>query len=124
VIQDDPWWQTTKTARAGFMLGTFWTTLGLIGLLLFGAHAWSLIMSALFLAGGVTYLVTAVAMRRRERSRPGTRSQDHLTLPFPADGWRFIPESLLLSVCAHEWRARPPPQAAGAGTAPVSCASE
>ena len=36
VIQDDPWGQTTKTARAGFMLGTFWTTMGLIGLLVFG----------------------------------------------------------------------------------------
>src|SRR5258707_1376943 len=67
-----PWWQAAKTARRGFLMGTWWAVLALPALLLVvvgGDHAWYLIMqsaSQLALAG--LYLVTAVALRRRERS--------------------------------------------------------
>ena len=67
-----PWWQTTRTARKGFMLGTFWGALGLISLpyviLRGGPLEWA--VSAVWLFAALGYLVTAVALRRRERSTP------------------------------------------------------
>jgi hypothetical protein len=67
-----PWWQTTKTADGGFVLGILSTIFGAAGLLVrpwaltwgwfkTAAAAWMLIV-------GLCHLVTAVALRRRERS--------------------------------------------------------
>lgn len=66
-----PWWQMTKTARQGFMFGTVWAVLGIGNLLevLTGrssAWHWVIPIGTLALAGA--YLVSAVALRRRERS--------------------------------------------------------
>jgi hypothetical protein len=67
-----PWWQVTKTARQGFVMGAFWVVLGSVGLLV--AHTPGLLaVSAVWLAVGGGYLVTAVALRRRERSLANNR---------------------------------------------------
>jgi len=66
-----PWWQTTKTARQGFVMGTFWTALGLVGLLGAAHTPVFFVVSAVWLAVGVGYVGTAVALRRRERSSSG-----------------------------------------------------
>ena len=68
-----PWWQITRTARQGFVMGTLWIVLGLVGLLV--AHTPGfLAVSATWLALGGGYLVAAVALRRRERSGSGPDS--------------------------------------------------
>lgn len=71
---DRPWWQMTRTARQGFIMGTWWAVLGLSALLygVFGrAYAGVIIASAVWLALAGAYLVTSVALRQRERSGSG-----------------------------------------------------
>jgi len=77
-----PWWQMTKTARQGFVLGTLLAVVGLYELLsgLFDdGHAWDLVLSAGLLALAGACLANAIAVRRRERSGPGADSQGTLT---------------------------------------------
>ena len=60
-----PWWQIVRTARQGFVMGTFWIILGVVGLLV--AHTIGfLVVSSIWLALGTIYLATAAALRRRE----------------------------------------------------------
>jgi len=68
-----PWWQIVRTARQGFVMGTFWIILGVVGLLV--AHTTGLLaVSAIWLAIGVGYLAAAVAQCRRKRSNSGPDS--------------------------------------------------
>ncbi len=67
-----PWWQTTKTADGGFVMGILSTIFGVVGLL---GRPWAYtlgwgrtVVAAGTLTVGVCYLATAVALRRRERS--------------------------------------------------------
>lgn len=61
-------------------MGTFWTILGVVGLLV--AHtAGFLVVSAIWLVLGVGYLAAAVALRRHERSGSGAGSQGPPGLP-------------------------------------------
>ena len=66
-----PWWQTTKTSRQGLMLSALWAVLGLSALLtvlLGGAPTAYLAGAVISLAMAGTSFVTAVMLRRRERS--------------------------------------------------------
>ncbi len=64
-----PWWQTTKTARQGFMMATLCAVLGLAALLA-STVGWAhiLVAAMVWLPMAGVYLVTAIALRRRERS--------------------------------------------------------
>jgi hypothetical protein len=77
-----PWWQATRTASGGFVMGAVWTGFGLAGLAFAvnqivrhppGGEPWwqpmSLAAGSLVLGGW--YLASSVVLRRRERS--GTR---------------------------------------------------
>jgi hypothetical protein len=69
----DPWWQTTKTPKGGFILGGIWLVLG--SLRTIGAVGesvgWSLILGVLLTLLGAGYLVTALLLRQRQRSQAG-----------------------------------------------------
>jgi len=72
-----PWWQTTKTARAGFVLGGFWAILGLAGLLgALGARGQVTmrVIAVIWLVLAVGYLASAAALARGERSRSAART--------------------------------------------------
>ena len=72
-----PWWLMTESVRKGYRASVYWVALGLYYLvagltfnvwpLLLGAAS-SLVLASLFLA-------SAIALRRRERSRPLARSR-------------------------------------------------
>ena len=68
-----PWWQTTKTARWGFVTATAWTGLGLIWLLWVAHNTIGFVTAAAWLALGGVNLASGVALRRRERT--GTPGQ-------------------------------------------------
>jgi len=76
VTAGKPWWQATRTARWGFILGAFWAVLGLVSLPYAirrgGPLEWA--VTATWLLCALGYLMTAVALRRRERSGPGPNS--------------------------------------------------
>jgi hypothetical protein len=83
-VADRPWWQTTKTARVGFMVGLLWIPFGVSQLLLalgtshhrgLGFVA-GLVGAVVFLPLGAIYLVTAALLRRRELT--GTPGQPGL----------------------------------------------
>ncbi|MEU5672005.1 hypothetical protein ABZ749_16905 [Micromonospora sp. NPDC047753] len=65
-----PWWQTAKTPRQGFILGGVWSFLA-VAYWVFAIGepiSWSVIIAVLAALLGVGYLVTAVLLRRRQRS--------------------------------------------------------
>jgi hypothetical protein len=70
VSADRPWWYTPRSARQGFVLGSFWILLGLAGLLWAPHTTGLLVVSAVWLAVGSGNLVAAVVLLRRKRSRP------------------------------------------------------
>ncbi|MFF0469875.1 hypothetical protein ACFYPX_20865 [Micromonospora zamorensis] len=68
---ENPWWQTSKTPKSGFILGGIWVFLG-------SARAvaaigepigWSLIIGLLTALLGAAYWVSALLLRRRQRSQ-------------------------------------------------------
>jgi len=77
VTAGKPWWLMTESGRKGYRASVYWAALGLYYLvtgltfnvwpLLLGAAS-SLVLASLFLA-------SAIALRRRERSRPQARSR-------------------------------------------------
>ena len=77
VTAGKPWWLMTESLRKGYRGSVYWAALGLYNLvagltfnvwpLLLGAAS-SLVLASLFLA-------SAIALRRRERSRPLAGSQ-------------------------------------------------
>jgi hypothetical protein len=72
-----PWWQTTKTVRAGFVLGGFWAILGLAGqsvALAARGQALMRVIAVIWLVLAVGYLASAAALARRERSGSGART--------------------------------------------------
>ncbi len=84
VAAGKPWWQTTKTGRQGFVLGTWWAILGLVSMdydILGRDGSWEWAVSAGWLAAALGYFVTAIALRRRERSGSGADSQGPPGLP-------------------------------------------
>ncbi|MER7894437.1 hypothetical protein ABTX15_32015 [Micromonospora sp. NPDC094482] len=65
-----PWWQAAKTPKQGFILGGIWLFLAVTHWVfaIRESISWSVILSALATLLGVGYLVTAVLLRRRQRS--------------------------------------------------------
>ena len=57
-----PWWQTTKTARGGFIAATAWTGLGLVWLLWVAHNTIGFVTAAAWLALGGVNLASAVAL--------------------------------------------------------------
>lgn len=69
-----PWWQTAKTARQGFMMAALFGLLGLAALLASSfvwAHLW--VGAVVWLPLAVIHLISAVALRRRERVSAGSQ---------------------------------------------------
>ncbi|MFI6270235.1 hypothetical protein [Micromonospora zamorensis] len=65
----NPWWQTTKTPKGGFILGGIWIFLGLArAVAAIGEPiGWSLIIGLLTALLGAAYLISALLLRRRQR---------------------------------------------------------
>jgi len=65
-----PWWQAAKSTRQGYLASGWYAIFGLLllwaGLTLVGV--WMLVTAASFLALAVLYLVSALVLRRGERS--------------------------------------------------------
>ncbi|MCG5469088.1 hypothetical protein LADH09A_002993 [Micromonospora sp. LAH09] len=67
----NPWWQTTKTPKGGFILGGIWIFLGVArAVAAIGEPiGWSLIIGLLTALLGAAYLISALLLRRRQRSQ-------------------------------------------------------
>jgi hypothetical protein len=77
-----PWWQMTKTPRQGFILGSIYGVLSpgeWASVLFLGAHVWNVGVAVPWLCLAVWWLASAVAQRRRGRSRSASRSQGEAT---------------------------------------------
>ncbi len=68
-----PWWQTTHTPKAGFVLGGGWALLAALQWLTLvgsdptglGGRPGRIVVAAAFTMGAAAYLTTAVLLRRR-----------------------------------------------------------
>jgi hypothetical protein len=78
------WWELTKTARDGFLIGGGFAVAGLlafVGILAGAVIVWQLaVVGTFLLAGGIAYLTWAVVLLRRQwsgyRQRPEYRVHD------------------------------------------------
>ncbi|MEU2616420.1 hypothetical protein ABZ570_33400 [Micromonospora sp. NPDC007271] len=79
----DPWWQTAKTPKQGFIMGGFWLflALGWVVAAIGQPKLWPWIFAALWAVGGVAYLVPAVLLRRRQRSAEDGPGREAGVLP-------------------------------------------
>lgn len=69
-----PWWQTTRTPRAGFLIGGFWVAFGIVRWLTRGPdESLALVLSVVFVLLGAAYVASSVALVRRAR-RTGARA--------------------------------------------------
>ncbi|MEU1644247.1 hypothetical protein ABZ422_17085 [Micromonospora zamorensis] len=66
----NPWWQTAKTPKQGFIRAGVWLFLavGWVVVAVGDPTPWRWVFAALWTAGGVGYLVSAVLLRRRQRA--------------------------------------------------------
>ena len=82
VMAGKPWWQMAKTVRQGY-LRSGWT--GFVGLFMLWAGLtdapWLLVSAACFLLMAVLYLVSALALRLRERSASAAQPERQPGLP-------------------------------------------
>jgi hypothetical protein len=74
-----PWWQATRTASGGFVIGAGWTGFGLVGLIFTMIHIWGhpsggeplwqlVSTAAISLVLGGWALASSVVLRRHDRS--------------------------------------------------------
>ncbi|MEU1395617.1 hypothetical protein ABZ403_06055 [Micromonospora zamorensis] len=68
---ENPWWQTSKTPKSGFILGGIWIFLGSARAVAASGEpiGWSLIIGLLTALLGAACLVSAWLLRRRQRSQ-------------------------------------------------------
>lgn len=65
-----PWWQATRTPRAGFFMGTFWIVFGLLRWVWLGSdETLSRVLSGAFVLMGAAYVASSVALVRNARRR-------------------------------------------------------
>ncbi|MBM0202526.1 hypothetical protein JNW90_04930 [Micromonospora sp. STR1s_5] len=66
----NPWWQTAKTPKQGFIRGGVWLFLavGWVVVAVGDPTPWHWVFAALWTVSGVGYLVSAVLLRRRQRA--------------------------------------------------------
>ncbi|GEL47371.1 hypothetical protein CHO01_24870 [Cellulomonas hominis] len=64
-----PWWQATRTPLAGFAIGAFWITFGLVRWWTRdGDVTLDLVLSVAFVLLGAAYVASSVALVRRARA--------------------------------------------------------
>jgi hypothetical protein len=74
-----PWWQVTKTARAGFIVGSFWLLIFLghvVSGIVSGDWPWyDVLVNVGFALGSVAYFGSAIALVKSgsRRAEPPTR---------------------------------------------------
>jgi hypothetical protein len=67
-----PWWQLTKTVRQGYVGSGLYAIAGLFNLVAgLTVNVWMLVAAVFFLVAAPLSLVSALALRRRERSGSG-----------------------------------------------------
>ncbi|MFB9237046.1 hypothetical protein ACFFWC_16030 [Plantactinospora siamensis] len=68
----NPWWQTAKTPKQGFIMGGIWLLLGLAWVVVAVGEPtpWHWVLAALWTVGSASQLMSAVALQRRRRSAP------------------------------------------------------
>ncbi|WP_123809699.1 hypothetical protein [Micromonospora globispora] len=66
----NPWWQTVKTPKQGFIMGGVWLFMaaGWVVVAVGDPTPWHWVSAAVWAVGGVGYLVPAVLLRRRQRA--------------------------------------------------------
>ncbi|MDG4805594.1 hypothetical protein O7634_02325 [Micromonospora sp. WMMD1120] len=76
----NPWWQTEKTPKRGFIAGGVWLFIaaGWLTLAVRNPEPWRWVFAALWALGGVGHTVSAALLRQRQRASQNETGPDEV----------------------------------------------